>query len=262
MINQARNYILNAAASERPALGEYGEQYVPPEFIALPYPRHLQAIRSLLIGSSGDPLYQNYMLAQLMAVMHANQYSAQYATGLDPRFTYRPFRANFFDDQPFGTTVYAVDGKGMSLEAAGDPVADDGVGRAWFSFQVSTGVGPQLLIQPYGDHVQAIDVTVSDQLTQLVPLHNGVSVRVYIPIGSWVAGASWKVTCSARPKNELSTLLRGLRALGPGTIEPLFTGVPVSFPNLWRYGTSAVDQLAGVLGAFVAQAEEIHSHVG
>lgn len=260
MINHGRTLILNDAAGNRPALGTLGEEYVPTEFTPLLYSTELQDVRRVLIGSIGDPLYQNYRLAQLMAIAHGNQYARQYILELDSRYTYQPFEDTFIDLLT-GIVVTPLDPGYMTLIAGGTPTADDSMGRAMYQWQVQTAAGPMLSIRDSaGNRWADTPITITGEDSSQLTMENGVTLQLHVPTGAWKVDASWIVSSTARPTKDLSYVLAAAGAI-VRSVATVMTDVPVSFKNLWTKGVSEVDRLGGLIGAFVYKAEQVRMHV-
>ena len=262
MINHGRTLILNESPIGRPALGTFGEEYVPTDYMPLDYPTDLVAIRQSLIGAAGDPLYQNYRLAQLMAVAHANQYCRDYLLSLDPRYTYRPFSVKF-SDIVVGNVIDPLDAKGMTLSATGIPQSNDATGRAMFQWQVTTEnhSGASLLLQPLGTTLAThYPLTLVGEDCAPVTLENGISLQLHVPIGGWLPGAMWMVTSVSRPTSDLSLVLATAGAL-VRAIGQVVLDVPASFKLLWTKGVSQADRFGGLIGAFVYKAEQVRLRV-
>ena len=64
MINHARTILLNREALGRPAIGTYGEEYIPPNFKKKVLPGYLTRFHQVLFGSYGDAVYENFRMAQ------------------------------------------------------------------------------------------------------------------------------------------------------------------------------------------------------
>jgi hypothetical protein len=260
MINHARSLILNDVASNRPEAGTLGEEYLPTEYRMLDYSGTLDRVRTKLLGASNDPLYQNYRLAQLMAVMHGNQYAEEQALALDTRYTYRPYKADFLN-LDFAVEVSEVDDKNMTLKTTGVPTANAAIGKSLYRWNVRTAVGPELIVQELlTGQTATYNVTITDEVTNSITLENGVILTVEVPSDIWQVEAMWVVTSMARPDQDLGYLVADLNSLGTGTVTDLFRNVPSSFYNLWYQGVSLVDQLGGLLGAFVYKAEEVRQN--
>lgn len=261
MINHARSLLLNADPATRPELGTYGEEYVPAAYRVLDYAGYLGRIRNKLLGSANDPLYQNYRLAQLMDVVHANQYVEELALSLDARYTYRPFKPSFMNFD-FSVEVEPVTPLNMELITTGEPVADETIGQALYRWQVKTVAGPQLEVTEYGSGVTTrYSLTLSGTAANSVVLENGLQLLLTVPYGSWQVGAAWIVTSMSRPAVDLGYSVQALNDLGAGAVYQLFADAPSSFKNLWYSGVSLVDQLGGVLGAFIYKTEELRQDV-
>lgn len=260
MINHARTLILNRGAADRPELGTYGEEYIPAAYQRLDYAGHLQRVRNTLLGTFGDPLYENYRLAQYMSIVHANQYTEELALGLDSRFTYRPFEPSFMS---FDTSIETqeINSKGLVLSATGTPTVNESVGRALYRSSVRTLAGPSLAVKDVSNNQWVeYDVTITSSETNTIELENGVLLQITVP-GAWEEGAEWLVTSMARPTKDLGYFVASLDSLGPNTLYSLFQASSDTYRNLWYSGVSLVDQLGGVLGAFIHAAEEIRTNV-
>lgn len=261
MINHARSLILNRSPEDRPELGTFGEEYIPTDYKVLDYAGPLARIRGGLLGTVGDPLYENYRLAQFMGFMHANQYTEELILSLDSRYTYKPFSPSFMDFDS-SIEIEEIDAKNLQLVASGDPVADETVGKALYRWTVRTVSGPQLWVkETTNNQWRQYDVTIAGTDVSPVELENGAILQVNIPSGSWTAEAEWLVTSMARPTRDIGFSVETLNSLGVRTIEDLFQSAPKQFRTLWYEGVSLVDQLGGVLGAFVYVAENIRQNV-
>lgn len=257
MINHARTLLLNESPADRPAYGENGEEYIPAGYTRLQYPGYLMRLRNVFLGSGSDPLYQNYRLAQLMAVAHSNDVCRDLILGLDSRITYDPMRAGF-ERYISGDLVTAVNPKGMTLELVGYGQADDKSGRAAFSWRVQTEGTSSLRVRSNWRNDSIVHTLVlTDNRSQLLPLDNGLSLRLYVPAGAWDTGAFWDVTSNTRPQTDLGEMLLRARAAGAESISEIFRGAPTSYWNLWKRGQALPDVLGGLLAAMVARADEV-----
>lgn len=257
MINHARTLLLNETAAGRPALGENGEEYIPPRFLRTQYPGYLTRLRNIFLGSGSDPLYQNYRLAQLMAVAHSNDVCRDLILGLDSRITYNPVKAGF-EQYISGDLVTALNPKGMTLELVGYGQADDRSGRAAFSWRVQTDGTDTLRVRSsWNNNIVEHTLVLTDNRSQLLPLENGLNLRLYVPAGAWDAGAFWEVTSNTRPQTDLGTLLARARSAGAESIGSVFLNTPASYWNLWKRGQTLPDQLGGLLAAMVSKADEV-----
>lgn len=261
MINHARNLILNASSADRPAIGEFGEEYIPEDYKVLDYSGYLERIRGRLLGTAGDPLYENYRLAQLMSIIHANQYSENLVLSLDSRYTYRPFAPSFLSFD-FSIEVEEVDAKNMILTASGQPKTDETIGRSSYRWAVRTSVGPKLLVKDViSNQWTEHDLNITGTETDPVELENDTILQVEIPTGSWQPDAEWLVTTMSRPVQDIGFMVAAMNSLGAGTVETLFRDAPGQFRTLWYDGISLADQLGGLLGAFVSNAEVVRQNV-
>jgi hypothetical protein len=256
MINHARCLLLNQNPLDRPALGTFGEEYVPSDYRVLTYDSSLTALRSTMLGVAGDSLFQNYRLAQLMACLHGVPQTLRRVLELDGRFTYRPFELGLgqFDQ---AVTVEPVNEFVMQCAIAGTPAADERAGRSTFRYQLTTLAGPALQIKDYGTgQTRTADLTITGELSEPVPLTPEISAVLSVPTGSWRTDATWVVTALAVSRQDLSSVLANVSVL-PAAVEDLGrTGNP-TFVQLWKYGVSTLEQLAGMLGLFLDRAEGI-----
>ena len=261
MINHARSLILNRQAEGRPELGTFGEEYIPEGYRQLDYTGYLDRIRTALLGSAEDPLYQNYRLMQYMDVMHANQYTEEYLLGLDTRYTYRPFKKTFMDFD-FSVEVEKLNVTSMTLTTSGEPVVNETTGEALYRCMVRTAAGPKIAVRmAKGTAWNYYDVTLVGEDATPVTLENGVILQLSVPLGGWQVDADWLVTSMARPTRDLGLTIEVVNGLGAGATVGLFRDAPETYRNLWYEGASLVDQLGGILGAFAYKAEEVRLNV-
>lgn len=212
MVNHARTLLMNVDGSA-PLLGTYAEEIVDPDFVAPRLPTSLQAVRSILFGSTPDRAMLNYRCRQLLAVAHATPL-AQYLTALDRRITYR------FDDtalvQP-GPWVPAVVSRGGVASVVGQPEAPDRSGRMHHVFVVEvTGTGTGTVQRTTAPILKVdLDFAAGD----LVPLpSSGCDLRVT----SDLAYQLHRVEIYARPEKPLADLVDAVAHVGEPYLIDLF----------------------------------------
>jgi hypothetical protein len=256
MINHARCLLLNSNPVDRPVLGMFGEEYIPSDYRVLDYDDSMRAIRTALLGVAEDPLFQNYRLAQLMACMHGNPYTLQQILGLDARFTYRPFEVV---PAEFGQAVMVepINEFTMQCGVVGTPAADERSGRCTFRYTVKTAAGPALEILDYATNSWRVeDLVLVGELSEPVKLNQSLDLTLTVPLGSWVTDAMWTVTAVALSTQDLGAALQNAASL-PAAVATMSRDASPSYQQLWRYGISVLDQMAGLLGMFVERAERI-----
>lgn len=256
MINHARTLILNEAAGNRPNLEEYGEEYVPSSFRPKRLSGPIKRLREICLGTKGDPLYQNYMLADIMNVLHSGNVSRAYILSLDPRYTYDVSNYNLLS-QDFGTVVTALSSSAMSLNTSGVGRADDVTGVASFSWGVVTLAGGKVEItNNVTQKKREENIVVSSGLTNNILLEDGTSMYFSVP-GSWEPNKRWTVISVARPGKGLGGLLREVDEDAPDTAANILSNTDKNFTNLWVSGVSVVDRLSGLLSAMVYKLERL-----
>lgn len=262
MINHARTLLLNESPVGRPAVGTCGEEYIPAGFNPQELPGFLASVRSTLLGTFGDPLYQNYRLAQYTAVLHANPYANMVMYLYDQRITYD--RGSGLFTFPFDTAVTDVNGLGMSLSVLRDLFASNELGRCLFEWVVSTISGPMVSVKdPKGGVQEEYALTVADTLTNTFPVKaKGASVegRLTVPTSVVQIGAEWTIEGTAPPTEDLGAILVKMQNIGASTLTALFSGVPDTFKNLWIQGNTLVDRMGAFLAATVWQLEVSRTH--
>lgn len=146
MINHARTLLLNQSGPG--ALNVPGEEFVPPDFVAVNLGEPFVSLRRVLFGSSPDRMFLNYRLQQYMATLHATEL-ADYVTDLDPRITYWPPRTNLF----FNESLYLP----IVVQTAGDlpgrllvtrqPELDEIAGRMVEAWQITITGGNEVSVR-------------------------------------------------------------------------------------------------------------------
>jgi len=262
VINHSRTLLLNESPAGRPDVGTYGEEYIPDGFQPQQLPGFLSIIREHLLGTFGDPLYQNYRIAQYMSILQANIYSVLAVILPDSRITYEPGSGLF--EWPFGITSSEINTLGMGMQVIGLPKASDTIGRSKFSWVLTTLSGSKVQTDDViGKVTEEHDLTVADTLTNVFPMRakgGSMEGRITAPTGLVSDGAIWTVEATARPETTLGAIMTSSGQLGEDTLTQLFTGVPESFKNLWGVGESLVDRFGGFLGAVIWQLEQVRTN--
>lgn len=251
MINQARTLILNEAPLTRPPLGAYGEEYVPAEYAVHRYSSAMESIRNSLIGSFSDPLYQNYRLAQLLAVAHANDYANEYFLSLDSRITYDPVDSGF-DASVSGIVIDPATNSAMQLRTSDTGKANDSIGRALFQWRMTALAGPVVSAHDLQNgSTKTYDLTIDNEYSNFFTLDNGLSVQLYVPTGSWAIDVSWILSSMYKPGKDISEIVASLSRT---SVAEVMDGASSNATGLWKYGPVLPDKLSGVLMAFVEKA--------
>jgi len=259
MINHARTLFLNEDDSNRPEYGDLGEEYIPRDYAPNKYGGEVEAVRQPAIGTLGDPLYQNYRLAQIMSILHSNDVTREFVLGLDNRITYDPFKSGFFSIKD-ADIVESFTDINMFLATVGKGKPNDISGKSFYSWTVRTsGTDTLTVTSDWSSDVTNYTIVLDGTLSQLIPLENGLNLRLTVPTGGWAAGVIWTVKSYNLPSVDIGSLLATYDAIGAGNSSELFLDAPKDFTNLWKNGVSAVDRLSGIFGAAIYRMDRVYN---
>jgi hypothetical protein len=123
MINHARTLLLNkSSANYMP--GSLGEEYIPPGYVAVALPTHINTARKILFGANPDQEFVNFRLYELLSLIH-NTELAEFVYALDPRVTYWPRHVTDFYQAQKNVIVEKISGSvDTFLYINGDPEAN------------------------------------------------------------------------------------------------------------------------------------------
>ena len=255
MINHVRTLFLNRLSSGRPQLGEFGEEFISPDFLPVVYPRVVSGICTTLLGTDGDPLFQNFRLAQAMSILHGNEHTAEYTSSFDSRITYSPFDSGMLA-YPYGNSSVKLNSTGMDVDIFGTAEANTSVGRSTFLWDIRTELGEYVTItSAWSGSERVVPIALTGGVSAPIGLDNGINFRVHVPTGSFTPGAKWQIASMVKPADGAPGLLALYISTGAGS-SVVFSGAPESLYNLWMRGTSSVDKLAGLWGAAAFQMDK------
>lgn len=213
MINHSRTLLMNVTGSA-PMTNYYAEEIVDPDFRAVRLPTSLQAVRSVLFGSTPDRDMMNYRCRQLLAVAHATPL-AQYLTAFDRRVTYRFDDADLVHPGPWVPTV--VTRTGAAASVVGKPEAPDRSGRMHHVYTVEvTGTGTGT-VQRTTDPISIVDLDFAAGDTVPLPA-SGCALR----LTSDLAYQLHRVEIYARPEKPLADLVDAVANVGEPNLVDLF----------------------------------------
>ena len=257
MINHARTLLLNQTSKGRPRLGEHGEEFIPTNFGPKSLPPHLKTIRQILLGSFGDPTYQNYRLAQYMSMLHSYPMFEELVLGYDPRITYTPGEWGL-DQLGTGVSASAITPTAMTISVSGDPKPDDALGRLANTWFVTTESGPQVRVTNYRDKSEFVEpVTVTGQQSSQFEIGFGLSGHFIVPAGTWQTGITWTVMSVTRPGRSLTDILDTINESNLSAAEEIFPSTSDPYRSKWKKGHNIVEQLGGLIAGWIRAAEAL-----
>lgn len=260
MINHARTLLMNRTGGGQ-SLAELGEEYIPVKFKAKTLPPWLNAYWRVLFGAAPENMYRNYVVDQLLRVVHSTDY-ANYLRYHDSRLTYDALQPSQFEKTEYGlswvnnTATYLTD-----VQKVGALVADETSGNMKNTWAVTFNNG----------YVTAENVRTRDTSSAYVYQDTKLS-QAFTPPGTTTKVkftfnaadvADWDgaimLTTLARPTKDLSakiTACENLRAneanlFGSTRGEPYET-----FMGLWKQ-SQLPDRIAGLVLAMVWRMNEL-----
>jgi hypothetical protein len=259
MINHFRTLLLNRKRDFRPVYGDHGEEYIPEEFEQLELPADLVRIRNVLLGEYGDPLYENYRMAQYLTLIHTHATLWQYIVEHDDRITY-DINAWQFSRLKEAITVSPNSNTEMELRVMGKPTADDEIGRISFSYIIGTSAGPSVDIHNVKDHLKhAEDISITDQVSTTFPIGNGMTGQLLIPAGSWAEDMVFHVMALVEPSYSLGDIYNILDTRAAQYINPIMREQDEILQDLWRNGHGITDTLGAALVGYVNEVHKVYA---
>jgi hypothetical protein len=258
MINHARTLLLNKNRNLRPAYGDLGEEYIEEGFSPVELTAPLTKIREVLLGSYGDPLYENYRLAQYMSLLHAHPTLRQVIKEQDTRVTY-DWHSWRFSQVKQAVTVTATTSTSLELTILGQPVADEVAGQLSFSYILGTGAGPTVDV----NNVKARNrknhnLTIVDQTTNVFGIGTELSGRFMVPGNAWEVNTVWHVQAVCSPKAGTADILHQLRtAAGPETAR-VMEQQDITLRDLWRSGHGIPDLMGSALVGYLREVQKLY----
>jgi len=254
MINHARNLLLNRDGSDEYPWDFPGEEYVPPTFVKRRLPSWLDRGMQTLFGSNPDRLFLNHRLRQIMPLLHTTELE-DYILALDSRITYWPPVDDDLFDQVYGQQVDQIPGTWpVKTYMTGEHLADDGVGRTTiqWALEVVDGQYVRVTRQTPPATSELVPYTITDGLSSLIPLTGtGLTFRFH----EADSGTSWMIYSRAKPRNDISDVLRGMAdIMGVGNIQNFLTSPNepwLTFRNLWYDSDGFAYQYGGMLMALI-----------
>lgn len=240
MINHARTLLLNDPA-DRPDLGVFGEEYVPPDALRLDLAGDVAAVHRILFGANPEPLYQNMVLRLYMNALHSVFQTERYILELDSRCTYLHSAPPPVSGQT--ATIFPETRGGPVL--IGSAAADSVGGSAAFLYEVEARGDPsEVMVTGYGTGFKRTAV-----YPEKIRLSCGVDLAFPVrPSGKWT------VAVKAPLRFGLVEVLARLDA-SPAA-KTLIRSAPDEFRELWATPTT-VERTAGILAGLVHRLEGI-----
>lgn len=235
MINHARTLLLNSRASARPALGTFGEEYVPSDYVGLVLGPSLSSIHANLFGTSPQAVFENAMLAQYMTALHSVDEADRFILGLDPRVTYK---TDGYVAPGASVQVSDVSGSGELLHSGvllSDPLAGTldyqlEVIRASGRVQVRSG---DTLLSRRGNTVD----------------FRGLTLRA-------TGDGAWRVAARSGVDYTIPDVVAELEK--NQDVNALCQRGSVTFQSWWTRGQTPVVRICGVLCSFVKIMDEAY----
>ena len=264
MINHARTLLMNTGGSSTGFAGFPGEEFIPPTFISQTLPGPLEQVWRVLYGSRPDRYLLNYRTRELMGLLHSTELQ-ELVTSFDPRITYDVLPDDDLFDGVFVTQVTNLGGTTSQLFLAGQPVTEDASGRLYNLWTIevvdSDIVRVKRASPPLAD--ENYEYFLTSGLSNRIRLPNSMlDVRFQAGVGS-----RWRVEAVARPRRGLQDIFDDLTELAGAALPALFaratpygrTEPMLTCWNLWHKHPQMPYRLAGLLGAWLLQAESLRT---
>jgi hypothetical protein len=266
MINAARTYLINTSASNRYALGHFGEEYIP-KYSPIVDDDSMRVVRAVLFGITPDPLTQNYRAAQFMNILHGSDQGLSYLLALDKRYTYNPLNSVFdMDTNPF-ILPQTADANTSTITFSKFTGRDaDGLNAARYKISAvkTTNIDITIEDQWWKRNTTTFSVvgTTNNKGGYTVTPFTlpGIDTQVSISSTTLLASsATWIVELYARPSRSVDDILKRLIEIQGavvsvcqgGKIEPYKT-----FYNMFIRHHRSVDRLAGALLGMIYRTKE------
>jgi len=256
MVNHARTLLCNVDGTSRPPLGEFGEEYINPNYRKVTVPQSVLTLHRLIFGSDPDPVFMNYRASQLMKFSHARKVKS-YVIDLDPRITYDLDDTEFLDTA-FGSTISEFSGfAGLTPSVLGVYSADNAKGRAYDQWDVRISSGT---IERQHIRTGKTAASVWESTDELSPRYSlplsEIEVRFVDTESLSPSGCWWRITSVAKP-GSLVDVKASLAVAGQETFSTLFSESEpyLSFKNMWDSDMFHL-QMAGLTLAMIFRTEE------
>jgi len=257
MTNHVRTLLRNLTSSADYA-APFAE-YSPALSQAIRLPTGLATLWRTLFGLTPDVAGIEYRLRQYMELVHASGLAA-YATAVDPRITYLPFRDDMANPA-FARRVTAVGHSRPLYVVGGDPIPSGNALRfAWTIRKTSTtGVLVRRDSPSPGDTAHTLSFAAN--LSSEFPLL-GSDYLARIP-GGVPTGTTWMVEFTGRPRESLGEIAAAIAVIGEPILLDLFgvspQGDDLVFRTTWTQSTDLADRLAAVLLALSARMDTLRA---
>lgn len=257
MINHARTLILNRNYATRPAMDSFGEEYIPEEYSKRQYPAGVKKLRELILGTDPEPVYENFMLAQIMKTLHSNDVTREYILGLDSRYTYDVESTTMYDYENVSIATPRLNPT-VSINLIGESIANELKGIAKYQWTLkTTAANTAYLSDLISGVMSTITLSIVGEKTTNYSLNSGLKFSLDLPGGLWVENQSWGIESIARPTKTIGAIVKLFEA-NVGVAKTLINS-PESFRNMWLNSDNIVERLAGVLGAMVYKMENVNN---
>jgi hypothetical protein len=233
----------------------YGEELIPSGYSQVQETTELQRMRKTLLGSAGDPLYENIRLAQYMTLLQTHPTWSSFVSERDSRITYVAGAWTFYD---VGSQVEVSGGSTMRLETTGKPITNNEAGQCIFRASISAEAGPALrIVDAISRQTRIVPIEVIDQVTTPFDIVPGVQGQILLS-GPWAPGELWDASALATSVSSLSSVLTSLiDTAGVETIQ-LVAKAGEDVRDHWVRGYGIGDRLGAALVAYVLEMESLH----
>lgn len=242
MINYIRTLLLNRSR-DGASPDEPGEEYIPSSFRERALTTDLQLAHTILLGSDSDRLFRNYRLRQLLTLLHNSEYG-YLATAADPRVTYWPFDAQFYDEV-FGVTQEPVGHTASLPFLAGNAICDEGRGRCIFQWRLQALSDNRVRIsqQRPDATVTVVEYTTMGTLSSPIALPNS---NLTFRVRAGEDAREWLITAKTRPSTDIAVVMSRLFLAVPPERLLAYTRSPV-ITGYWQNAQNDQQRFALVL---------------
>jgi len=263
MINHVRTLLLNRSSTEVGA-GQFGYEYVQPNYQAVRLPSLLFNLVRTLFGSAPDVAGMNYRLRQYMPLLHAAEI-VQYTLMDDPRITYDLTDDRLFRE-PHKPLVGLQYGSTQASFVIPDGSLETDTGKLEYQWAViGSDFSTYGLIELAPNTVQAPNGW-ANGLSNPLPLPDSGGISVCLSGSNMPASDSFQISLLKKPKTAITDIPGILEhVLTEGVAEALFgAGTPdrfKQFADWWYHSEQLHFRLAGVLLALAHRTDLVRQGI-